>query len=410
VNNPGAKMFDPRFGFAYDVFGDHETAIRGGFALSHDPITPFVYGAGLPQNPPSVVVTQIQPSFPTPFVGSSPTAPPPSNSIAVNPLTNRTAYLLQYNLNIERQLGASNVLNVGYVATHGVHLLSYADLNPPVATIDASGTYHFATVVNGQIVTNPRLNPAIGAMNYSSPYGYSNYNSLQASFNRRFASNVTVQVSYTYSHCIDNANTFGGFQVNSSGSTENPYDYSLDKGRCPYDIRHALRINGLWMLPFRGNALREGWKISAIQTVFTGTPVNIWDGFDLSGLQNETGGGSEPRPNGVANCPNQIRGRVGQWFNPNCFTLQAPGTLGNLGRNVLSGPGLVNTDLAVMKNTRVRKISGQFAVQFRAELFNIFNHANFGTPNGALSNSTFGLITSTAGTSRQIQFGLKVLF
>jgi hypothetical protein len=185
-----------------------------------------------------------------------------------------------------------------------------------------------------------------------------------------------------------------------------------------------LRVNGLWVLPFHGNQLVEGWQISGIQTATTGMPFNISNGFDIAGYQ----ASGTPRPDYVQGCDANAGHTAQRWFNTSCFTVPAVGTLGNLGRATGRGPNFVNTDLALIKDTRIRRISEQFRAQFRAEFFNIFNHTNFGIPAAAIfvaapaanctasglgcgnRNGQAGTITSIVGSSRQIQFGLKLIF
>ena len=262
--------------------------------------------------------------------------------------------MIQYNLTVQREIASGTVASVGYVGSRGVHLFTGLDQNPPTATIDANGVYHFASLVNGKIVTNPRVNPALSIFPDVVPNTLSRYNSLQASLNRRLTRNVQAQASYTWSKCMDNGSTFGSLNNNSPGSYSNPYNQSTDQGLCSFDIRHVLRINSLVALPFRGNALVEGWQISGIFAASSGLPLTVTSGFDAAGLQN----GVTNRPNLVAGrSPNPIVGSVNQWFDPSAFTLQPIGTLGNLGRDTVIGPGLTNLDLALLKDTRVRKIA-----------------------------------------------------
>jgi len=410
ASNPAAKNFDPRFGFAYDPFANHKTSIRGGFGIFHDPISQYVYAPGLWASPPYNVGLQSFPTYPIPFSSVNPSLP--SIQPGYDYHTCATPYMIQYNLNIQREI-AGMIASAGYVGSRGVHLFTGRDQNPPTATVDANGVYHFASLVNGKIVTNPRVNPALGLFPDVVPDTLSRYNSLQASLNRRLTRNVQAQVSYTWSHCTDTGSTFGSLNNNSPGSYSNPYNESVDKGLCSFDIRQVLRINSLVTLPFHGNALIEGWQLSGIFAVSSGLPLTITSGFDQAGLQN----GVTNRPNLLpGRSPDPIIGTVNKWFDPTAFALQPVGTLGNLGRDTVIGPGLTNLDLALLKETAIRKISEQFRVQFRAEFFNILNHANFGLPaagvflpTGAI-NPTAGRITNTVTTSRQIQFGLKILF
>jgi hypothetical protein len=346
--------------------------------------------------------------YPTPFVGNVVTQLTLTTGWAWR--TSTTPYNIQYNLNVQREITPGTVLMVGYIGSRGVKLLSAIDDAPFPATIDASGVYHFGlnpacpTAAQG----SGRINCALGTFSDNTTISSSRYNSLQVTLNRRFTSNVQVQVAYTHSVCLDNGAGAGGGggTTNSGGGPSNPYDQSIDKALCGFDIRNTLRVNGLWALPFHGNRLVQGWQISGIESVYGGVPVNITTGiaraFQLSA----------DRPNYVAGCQIQQE-NVNQWFNPACFSLQAAGTLGNLGRDVAFGPHFINTDIAVLKDTKLRE---SLNLQFRAEFFNIFNHANFGLPvatafsGTGTPNSQFGKITSIIGTPRQIQLALKLTF
>jgi hypothetical protein len=220
------------------------------------------------------------------------------------------------------------------------------------------------------------------------------------------------------SHCVDDGGYLGSFNTASTGNITNPYNRSWDKATCSHDIQHVFKINGLWALPFKGNKIVEGWQISGIMSANSGLVYNISDGYD------EVFGGSTPnnltpRPNYVAGCNINEGANINQWFNPNCFTLQAPGTFGNLGRNIGRGPRLTNVDLAFLKDT---KLNERLNLQFRAEMFNIFNHPNYGLPSAGLGggaqlftggggrDGSAPKISTLAGSPRQIQFALKLIF
>jgi hypothetical protein len=440
-SNPSWWNLEPRFGFAYDVFAHHRTAIRGGFAITHSPIFPAQYVPHYFQNKPSDSVTQSGATFPVPF--SVPGATKPGIQPGWDWFIHSTPYLIQYNLNIQHQISDGTVFTVGYVGSHGVHLITLQDRNPPTYTLE-NGVYHFATLSSsGKILINPRVNPNLDFMAMSEPTTTSRYDSLQTSLSRRLTRNVQGQVAYTFSKCIDD----GGSPIGTvnGGDTptgyENPYDRSTDRGLCYYHAKSSLRVNGLVSLPFHRNQLVEGWQLTGTVIQNTGLPISVSTGFDQVGYTANSG---TPRPNYAPNnsavtvngrnypaCNNNpFLGTADMWLNPNCYSLQAPGTLGNAGRNTLIGPGLMDVDFAVLKDTRVPKISEAFRIQFRAEFFNLFNHPQLGQPNislftqgaagactitglgcGSLS-PTSGQITSLGGNTaaRQIQFGLKFLF
>jgi len=417
TNNPSWRTFDPRFGFAYDPFADHKTSIRGGFGIFHQPIVPGDYISGFHNAFPWTQYQQNNALYPVPFSGNVATQLTLTTGWAWR--TQETPYNIQYNLSIQREITPGTVVMVAYVGSRGVKLLSAIEDNPYPATLDSSGILHFG--VNPACPTatqgSQRVNCALGSFSDNTNTGDSRYNSMQVTLNRRFTGNFQVQASYTFSRCIDDENggggggntTNGGAGAASTNTPENPYNQAMDKGLCGFDIRHTLRVNGLWALPFHGNRLVEGWQISGIESAYSGIPVNIITGVSRAYTQ------SPDRPNYVTGCKIE-QGNANQWFNPACFALQASGTLGTLGRDVAIGPHLFDTDLAVLKDTKLRE---SMNLQFRAEFFNIFNHPNFGLPiatafsgsaAAATPNSQFGKITTIVGTPRQVQLALKLVF
>lgn len=415
-NNPTLGDFDPRIGFAFDPFRDHKTSIRGGFGMFHNPYLPPNYGGDFWGNPPWQTLQQSNPIYPTPFVGSvNPPLPTAPSGFDYN--TNTTPYLLQYNLNVQREIHPGTVVSLGYVGSHGVHLLTQIEQNPPQLDVingvdylgSCSGTFITGPVcpAGTKITGNPRLNPNLSVFTDFAPIASSRYNSLQATFNRRFARNVQAQVGYTYSRCVDDGSFWASYNTNTAATVENPYNMGIDKGVCSYDITHTLRASMLVALPFHGNRFVEGWQITGIVTANTGLPFNISDGIDQVGY---TSSGT-PRPNYVSGCQVQV-GQVNEWFNPACFALQTPGTFGTTGRDTGRGPDFGTTDIAVLKDT---KLTESLRAQFRAEFFNIGNHQNLGLPAAAVFttsgvNASAGTITNIVGTARQIQFALKLVF
>ena len=412
-SNPSWKNFDPRVGVAYDPFADHKTAIRAGFGIFHDPITVQAYQTGYGTAIPWATSLQNNPIYPFAFSAISPILP--SQGTGWDHSNHVTPYMIQYNFNIQRELPGGTILTLGYVGSHGVHLVTQIEANPPVPIIDANG-YHFATVSGtGALVTNKRQNPNLGGFPDLRPITSSSYNSLQVILNKRFSRNMQVQAAYTHSKCLD----YGAFGVGSfnglaqtPSSVENPFDQHNDRGPCSYDIPNVLRVNGQYLLPFKSNRLVSGWRISGIVSSYSGVPFNVNSGFDRAGFQL----GNTPRPNYVAGCdPMAGFGTINQWFNPGCYRLQDAGTFGNSGRNTLRGPGFFNADVSLSKDT---KLTERLGLQFRAEFFNALNHENFALPvNNVFSastqvNSTVGRITSSnsGATPRQIQFGLKLTF
>jgi hypothetical protein len=205
----------------------------------------------------------------------------------------------------------------------------------------------------------------------------------------------------------------GAYGLEGGIDWSDPLNGSFDRGRCLFDRPQVLRWSGVYALPFQQNPFVKGWQVSGNLTAQSGSPWNVTVGFDQSGNDEA---GSE-RPNLILPAGQAITGNINDWANPAAFGLPAAGTLGNLQRDFLWGPGIVTVDFAVMKDTQIKE---RYHLQFRAEFFNILNHPNFSLPNasafvqtadgGGAPNPTFGTITSTTTSSRQIQFALKLLF
>ncbi len=385
-NNPSNKNFDPRVGLAWDVFGDHKTAVRAGFGIFHDPYTTYAFSSAYVSAPPYNTQAQLwfgpDPDWPTPFKGAA--EPSLSQITGTYYGTNTTPYSLEYTLSVQRELPWNNLFTIGYQGTRGVHLLAFHDFNAPIPTVDANGVYHFANAAGQE---NPRPVPILGSQDMTDPTSYSSYNALQVGLTHRSSANLVYQLAYTYSHCIDSAYTYGGLGFNNvTSAITNPYDWNADKGNCSFDLRHNISFNTVYLLPFKGNRWKEGWQVSGVTSWHTGVNFSLGEG-DQAALGNSF---DSQRPNYVPNAPgcnNDVYANqsVNQWFNLSCFAPSAYGTVGNLGRNNLIGPGYAETDIGLTKNTRITE---RVSLQFRAEIFNIFNHPNFSVPGGSGAGPT----------------------
>jgi len=238
--------------------------------------------------------------------------------------------------------------------------------------------------------------------------------------NRRLARGLQLRGVYTFSKALDdgdNVNT--SVATNSPAFVANPLDPKSDYGRASFDVRHSGVFNATYELPF-GRAssganpwiarVLGNWQISGIETLQSGLPFTPQLSYNPSNdgdTRNPVRPSLNPNFSGAV-----IEGGPSQYFNPSAFIQPLPGTYGNLGRNTLRGPGLVETDVSAAKKF---SLSERLGLQFRAEIFNLFNHTNFNTPNPVVyaaatggPSPTAGVITSTATTSRQVQFGLKL--
>ena len=288
------------------------------------------------------------------------------------------------------------------------------DANEPFPTVLADGQVYYP---KGAPLANPKLTNTTTWLSE----GVSSYNGLEVDFNQRFSHGFQLRGVYTYSKNLDDGTALNSsVGVNAPGFVMFPLDTRLDWGRATTDVRNLASINGSYDLPFGkgkaflnslsgwGEKLAGGWTLSGIGTVQSGFPFTPQLGFNPSN-NGDSRNPVRPSWNPAFSGP-VILGGPNEYFNPNAFIVPAAGTYGN----TLTGPGLAELDVSVMKNTA---ISERVRLQFRAEFFNVLNHANFGTPNTVVFSSasttpasTAGVITSTASTSRQIQFGLKLMF
>ena len=329
------------------------------------------------------------------------------------------AFKTQYNLNIQRELFKDAILTVGFVGSRGYNMVNgYDETN--LATPTTTNPYTWSP-------STPKLNPNFGRIAFTGWNGATWYDALQANFKKNFRHGLLAQVAYTWSKSID----FGSnaFSTNEFANTvDNPvgiFNPGFNKGLSDFNVAHNVVVNFLYDVPTRkswnafARGVLGGWQVGSIFTAGTGLPMTVLLNNDRAGTKSsQTGNLLGQRPNYVAGCATTNPGNV-QYINTSCFTFPAQYTLGNLGRNSITGPGLQDLDFSLFKNHNVTRISETFKIQFRAEFFNVLNHANFAQPdathftifdvNGHL-NGNGGQITSTQTASRQIQFGLKLLW
>jgi hypothetical protein len=422
AGNASLRNFDPRLGIAYDPFGDRRTAIRAGFGIFHNVVAPRVYASAYYLNPPYTIGRQdlsvVPPAFPTPF--TSVVAALPTQSQGIDYQTRNTPYQEQWNVNVQREVLRSTV-TIGYVGSHSENLFKQRDVNPvgPATLADGTVVYGVPRGAVAGITPNARANPKFSVLNTGTAFATSDYRSLQMSLNRRFDRGLQAQLAYTLSKCTDlSSGNFGG---EGGTASTNPYDPGYDKGLCGFNRTHVVRASGVFALPFSGNQFVEGWLVSAILSYTSGSPFTPAIGFDQSGL-----GTAAQRPNLASGrtIETVVTGGINRWFDPTAFTLPAPGALGHAGRNSLTGPDFMTLDLALQKTIRIgaalRRAQSGPSIQLRAEGFNLTNRTNFGQPSanvfvqapngGGTYSPTAGRITTLAGTARQIQFAVKVVF
>ena len=437
------RNFEPRVGFAYDLFGDHKTSIRGGFAIFHTLMSTGELMEGVGDNYPFVTALAIAPTwFPCAWDGcSASTVTPKLPPASVGPYqaynTDDSPRLLTWNGDVQRELLKGSVLQVGYVGSRGIHQSMYVDVNSPTLTTASgspytgTGTPYFASVSGaGQVVSNPLQNPVFGPVLEQINTGLSRYNSLQVSFNRQLTGYWQLQANYALSKC-DDVGDGGGTAVQNGIPVQNPYNPFADYGPCGYTSRNVLHINTVIIAPFHGNRAVEGWQFSAIVSANSGQPVTPLVGWDSAGLDTgNTYPGDRPNLNPGYSCGKGLTtGNPNGWFKTAAFSVPTLGTIGNAPRGCITGPGVFEPDISLSKET---KISELVRAQLRFEVFNFVNKANFAQPglgggaqdaswdeiftsppSGSLTSTvspSAGIITATATSSRQMQLGLKIIF
>jgi len=371
--NPSRKNFGPRLALAADVFGDGRTVFRAGAGIFYDMLSGTDLNSAESRMPPYYNrLSLTDPRFPylnPAAAGTGLLTVDGSQYYANQP------YAMQWQAALERQLGRTVLLRAGYAANRGVHLPGYvADLNVPVPSYLPDGQIYFSP-------SAPLLNPAFSRIGMRLT---------------QFPSTSNESSNPNYKELLND--DYMPF----------PLDFGNNRGRASFDLRQVLAADWSWE-----TRRLTGWQFFSIVQAQTGPGFSPVIGFDRAGLRDNVSGDVGQRPNFVDAAP-VVTGNPAQWFNPADFTLPPAGTYGNLGRNVIPGPGLVNIDFAVHK---VLWRHENKTITWRTEIFNIANHPNFQIPsqlgmfnsNGTRIGSA-GEITQTTTSSRQLQLALKAVF
>jgi len=410
VNQPYNQNnnYEPRLGFTYDLFGTGKTVLRGGYGMMADQPTAGV-GSNLAGNPPFSSPVSISTGA-GPVGTLFPRAKASSlNPSAVNP-NYRNAYVESFNMNIQHDIGAGTVVQLGYVGANGRHLRVTRNINQfTYAPNSRTPVRPFAAVSTASSISP---SAPLGNINYIDYASMSNYNALWLTVRKSLRGGIDLNSTYTYSKSMDeNSQSALGFQDNNNPTN----NYGLSD----FDVRHHFVFSGTWTLPFHGNRLKEGWLLANITQVQGGQPMNVTissTSFTGSGNIRPTliGPYSTGRGAYVGKNIQFINGSACATPMTGCSFYAQPFGFGNLRRNALSGPGFSDTDLSLQKTTRIAE---SVNLVLRLDSFDLINHANFNNPNLTASpNSTFGQITATrgavgdSGSSRQLQLAGKITF
>ncbi len=425
VHNGNYDDFAPRAGFAYQLTSDAKTVLRGGTGIFYD--LPSVNATQLAFGPPFKITNVLLgsalggpvtvPVNPALLITTITGMPPFGSAELYDPTNFRTPFSYEYNLNLQRQLDGKTVVQVSYVGALGRHLIHLQPLN----------------LLNPATGTAPNPNFSAGALELIETNAVSNYNAFQANVTRRLDHGLEMTVSYTWAHSLDDASNPTGTSINSSFTGSNPYDFHAEYASSDFDVRHNLAAAFSYQLPGRSLHFRPaawvlgGWSLEGVFTLQTGFPYTPLLGEDIAGNGDQFAANNQ-RPNLVLGQPLYIASTAPpyQVANPAAFAIPAAGTYGDAGRNILRTSGLQQLDLGLLKTV---KASERISVQFRAEFFNILNHANFASPAASGNNlltagSSFGLSQEMANASsgglllplfnsggpRSIQLALKLLF
>jgi hypothetical protein len=404
------KDFAPRIGFAYDLFGDNKTIMRGAYGIFYSFPEGLLYQRTDAMQPVDLYLSiPNPPSFDNPYQGFAGGDPFPRAHILpsqfstyqfITPLSggvldpsSKVGYTQNWNLTLEHQFHNDIAVSAAYVGNHGLDIMGSRQFNP---AIFGPG----ATVANEN---SRRLYPGLGAVEFASSYVYDEFNSLQLNLTKRFSGGLTVLTNFVWGKTIDNTSS----ATEGNTGPPNPFNFRSARGPADFDQEFRYNLSVVYAIPKMhlngaANTLFNGWKYNVITTLDSGTPFTVTSGTDRS----ESGIGND-YANIVGN-PARVAGfsQTQQYFNTAAFTAATIGTFGNVGRGTIRGPAYFDIDMSLFKDFNFTE---RWRLQFRAESFNTENRPNFSNPVASVSSGTFGRITA-ANDPRVLQFALKLFF
>lgn len=410
------NTFAPRFGFAYDVFGDGKTSLRGAYGLFYAAIDQVAVSNNLVQQPFSRSVTVsntpnlVNPFYPSadpfPYEASTTNAVflSGANIFALQPGYHNIPSVQEFSFGLQQQYSPRWSSQLAYVGNVSRHMPITIDENSPVYSPSCtSATCNSTAQKNARRPYNKPVNPNYTYSTISDvvPYSNASYNSLQATLTRNFDQHFAVSLSYVWSKAME------------MGSVVNSYDILSSRGTAGIDMPHKFVASYIFVTPdihrlgLLGKEVLSGWQVNGITEIRSGQPFNI-----LSGVDSNFDGSTTDRPNQTGNPVLGNRSKsaeIAEWFNTAAYAQVLVGTqtgLGNTRYNTLLSPGAINTNLSAFKTFPLYETLN---LQFRAEAFNAFNHANLNGPNSTQNSPSFGVISGASG-GRVLQFALRLAF